>query len=284
MQEAGHGDAARVRAFLASLGLESDGAVVRLASVSNEVFRVGTGDDALVVRLPARLRRAADRREELRNADNAARAGLAPEVLHADVERGGLVTRHSDGRALTPDDVQGDDDLIALVGRTLARVHTLPTGAYRFDPIAVIDAHLDDLSDRHDLARHRAARAALPAPAAVELRLCHNDPWPGNIIVRDRTALLVDWEYSGRNDPAWDLADFLVEADVGADAETALLRAYADTDDVDEWRERVRAWRPAVDLLWSLWSVVEHDAGNAADDFMVEADRRLARAERALGG
>src|SRR4051812_36114274 len=126
MEDAGHDDAARVHAFLASLGLDADGPIVRLSSVSNEVFRVGTGDDALVVRLPARLRRAADRREELRNAGNAASAGLAPEVLHADVDRGGFVTRHSDGRALTPDDVQRDDSLLTIVGRTLARVHTLP--------------------------------------------------------------------------------------------------------------------------------------------------------------
>jgi thiamine kinase-like enzyme len=115
-----------------------------------------------------------------------------------------------------------------------------------------------------------------------ELALCHNDPWPGNVVMVDRAAVLVDWEYSGMNDPAWDLADFTVEADLDRGDEDLLLRTYAGATSVESWRERVTMWKPVVDLMWSVWSVAEFEAGNPADDFVSEAERRLRRAERAL--
>ena len=46
------------------------------------------------------------------------------------------------------------------------------------------------------------------SPAA--LVPCHNDPWPGNLLDADGPdgrIYLIDWEYSGMNDPMWDLAD-----------------------------------------------------------------------------
>ncbi len=37
---------------------------------------------------------------------------------------------------------------------------------------------------------------------------------------------IVDWEYSGMNDPMWDLGDLSVEAGFDADQDEEMLRAY----------------------------------------------------------
>ena len=37
---------------------------------------------------------------------------------------------------------------------------------------------------------------------------------------------IVDWEYSGMNDPLWDLGDLSVEAEFGPEQDEELLAAY----------------------------------------------------------
>jgi len=283
MEDATDDDLTRLRALMSDLGLAADAPITRLPSVSNVVCRIGQGDDALVARAASRQRHGGDRREEARNAAAAADVGLAPAVVYAGIDDGAFVTRWVDGPALTPEGVRGDRVALTAVAETLRRVHALPAGSHRFDPVAVVDAHLADLTDRHDLRRPRAVRAAAASRLQIgELVVCHNDPWPGNMVMVDGTAVLVDWEYSGLNDAAWDLADFAVEADLDRGDEDLLLRTYAGSSEVDAWRVRVASWKPMVDLLWSLWSIVELDAGNPADDFAAEAERRLRRAERML--
>lgn len=152
-----------------------------------------------------------------------------------------------------------------------------------FDPFAVIDEMLAALGETRLTAIRRAleeARREL-TPAAPGLRPCHNDPWPGNLIDTGATVLLVDWEYSGMNDPAWDLAALSVEADLDAESERVLLDASVGGG-APQLLRRLALFKPVVDLLWSAWSLVELGAGNTADNFAAEAARRLARAEDAL--
>src|SRR5436190_18209628 len=283
MEDATDGDLTQLRTLVSTLGLARDAPITRLSSVSNIVCRIGDGADAVVVRAANRQRHGADRREEARNATNAAGVGLAPAVLHAGIDDGTFVTRWIDGRALDPVSVRGDHGAIGAVAAALRRVHALPPGRHRFDPVEVVDAHLADLDPRHDLHRARAVRdGAASRIEPAELVVCHNDPWPGNVIIVEDGARLVDWEYSGMNDPAWDLADFAVESDLDREDEDVLLHSYTGSAMVDAWRARVGSWKPVVDLLWSLWCIVELEAGNPADDFEAEGERRLRRAELAL--
>ena len=105
--------------------------------------------------------------------------------------------------------------------RALKRAHTLGRlFRSRFDVFAAIDDYLGLLRGRrtslpegyHEVRRKvRAVRLALEASPAP-LVPCHNDPWPGNLLDADGRIYLLDWEYSGMNNPMWDLADLSVEA------------------------------------------------------------------------
>ena len=184
MEDATDGDLTQLRTLVSTLGLARDAPITRLSSVSNIVCRIGDGAAAVVVRAANRQRHGADRREEARNATNAAGVGLAPAVLHAGIDDGTFVTRWIDGRALDPVSVRGDHGAIGAVAAALRRVHALPPGRHRFDPVEVVDAHLADLDPRHDLHRARAVRdGAASRIEPAELVVCHNDPWPGNVII-----------------------------------------------------------------------------------------------------
>nr|WP_235550899.1 phosphotransferase [Paenibacillus sp. Soil787] len=44
----------------------------------------------------------------------------------------------------------------------------------------------------------------------VKQRLCHGDPNPGNILLRDHEALFIDWNDASTGNPEADLAEYVI--------------------------------------------------------------------------
>ena len=60
----------------------------------------------------------------------------------------------------------------------------------------------------------------------LELRPCHNDFLPGNLIDDGARMRIVDWEYAGMGDPFFDLGNFCINNDLTPDEDEAFLAAY----------------------------------------------------------
>jgi thiamine kinase-like enzyme len=255
--------------------------VERLGGLTNRTYKVVTAAGTFAVRLPGRGTSAfVDRDAERHNVGMASALGIGSEVLFAD---GGVqVARFLEGDVLSPATLRDDPPTLARVGRLLRRLHDSGRPfASRFDPVATIR-------------RHRAVLNRVPAivdgliervdhlDPPTRMVPCHNDPWPQNFIDSGDHLCLVDWEYSGMNDPAWDLADVCVEAGLGADQQEHLLRAYAGGGPDAEMRHRVHLLGPVTDLLWGLWALVQERDGNPADDFGTYGRHRLQRAAHSM--
>ena len=94
---------------------------------------------------------------------------------------------------------------------------------------------------------------------------------------------LVDWEYSGMNDPVWDLGDLSVEAGLSAAQDRELLEAWGDGPPSAALVGRMVASKAMCDLLWTLWGLIQHANGNPADDFWAYATGRFARCKALMG-
>ena len=104
---------------------------------------------------------------------------------------------------------------------------------------------------------------------------CHNDTVPENFIVDNHgRTYLVDWEYSGMNDPAWDIAAYVVESRLTKDAIDCLLQSYYTKGLSDEVHRNIQIHIIAQDLLWTVWALLRHYSG---DDFLDYCDMRYAR-------
>jgi thiamine kinase-like enzyme len=125
----------------------------------------------------------------------------------------------------------------------------------------------------------RRALEASPAP----LVSCHNDPWPGNLLDADGRIYLLDWEYSGMNDPMWDLADLSVEAGFDAEQDRAMMEAYRGGTVSPALYSRLEIFKAMSDLHWSVWGFVQHAKGNPAEDFWSYGLERLGRSEARMG-
>ncbi len=259
------------------------GPVTRLGGLTNRVFQVG----AHVLRLPGRSTEAyIDRAHEAVAARAAARAGVSPEVIHADPS-GVMVTRLIEGATtMTPQGFRTRLGAAARAGLALARLHrsgeTFPS---RFELFAMIDDYLAILATKDvalpqgyhaAVAEAEAVRAAL-ARNPVPLAPCHCDPLCENFLDTGAQMWIVDWEYSGMNDPMWDLGDLSVEGQFGAAEDAAMLDAYFDGPAPEADAARMVIYKAMCDLLWTLWGLIQLADDNPADDFRAYADNRFAR-------
>jgi thiamine kinase-like enzyme len=260
--------------------------VERLGGLTNRVYLVRAGEP-LVLRIPgAGTEDYIDREVEAVNARAAARAGVSPEVLHVDPGSGLMLTRHVAGTTMTPERFRAAPGAPARAAAAFRRLHESGESfSFRFELFAMIDDYLGVLgrlgadlpAGYHDVvAEAGAVRAALDAHPAV-LAPCHCDPLCENFLDTGERMWLVDWEYSGMNDPLWDLGDLSVEAGFGPGQDREMLAAYCGGPPSAAVEGRVVAYKAMCDLLWTLWGLIQHGNRNPAEDFWAYSVNRFER-------
>ncbi len=115
----------------------------------------------------------------------------------------------------------------------------------------------------------------------VDLKFCHNDPLCENFVLGEDKLYLVDWEYGGMNDPLWDLADVMIEADLDDEEEEAFKSYYFKRKVTKEENRRIIMNKVFLDFLWSLWGKQRYSIGD--DDMQDYADERYIRIKNNLG-
>ncbi len=267
---------------------ESDIAVTRLGGLTNLVFRVDHGGEQYVLRIPGKgTEEYINRANEAQAAREAARAGVSPDVLHFDAKTGVMVTRLIDNAVtMSPDGFKTIAGAPARAGAAFRKLHK--SGAkfnFRFELFSMIDDYLRILAAKeielpvgyHDVVREaEAVRAALNAHP-LPIVACHCDPLCENFLDTAKRMWIVDWEYSGMNDPMWDLGDLAVEGRFDRDQEEEMIRAYFGGEPNPAERGRIVIYKAMCDLLWTLWGLIQHANKNPADDFWAYSVNRFER-------
>jgi thiamine kinase-like enzyme len=263
--------------------------------LTNVSYKVTTGGAAYVLRLAGEsTSEYIDRKAEEHNARVAAGAGVNADVVYFDARDGTMVTRFVEGVSMNAGDgFCRDSGAPVRAARALKRVHSLgKLFRSRFDVFAAIDGYLDLLrgwrmplpEDYYEVwQRARAVRMALEASPAA-LVPCHNDPWPGNLLDADGRIYLIDWEYSGMNDPMWDLADLSVEVGFEPEQDRTMMEAYYGARLSPALYSRLEVYKAMSDLHWSVWGFVQHAKGNPAEDFRSYGLERLGRSKARMSG
>jgi thiamine kinase-like enzyme len=256
----------------------------RLGGLTNLVFRVGE----YCLRIPGQgTEEYINRAHERVAAKKAADAGVSPEVIHFDGDTGIMATRFLEGAVtLSPGLFASRSGAPARAGKALHQLHT--SGAifpFHFELFAMIDDYLSILSGKHiDLpegyhdvvAEAETIRTALAANP-VQTVACHCDALSENFLDTGEKMWIVDWEYSGMNDPMWDLGDLSVEAEFTDAQDAELLQAYFSAAPTSAQHGRMVIYKAMCDLLWTLWGLIQLANENPAADFRAYADTRFGR-------
>ncbi|MBI2718353.1 MAG: phosphotransferase family protein [Rhizobiales bacterium] len=267
---------------------DSDIAITRLGGLTNLVFRVDHGGEQYVLRLPGKgTEEYINRANEAQAAREAAKAGVSPDVLYADPGTGIMVTKLiDDAVTMSPGKFKSIAGSPARAGKAFRKLHT--SGAkfdFRFELFAMIDDYLKVLTGKdvelpegyHDvLGQAEAVRAALNAHPLPNVA-CHCDPLCENFLDTDKRMWIVDWEYSGMNDPMWDLGDLAVEGEFSSAQEEEMIHAYFGGEPTAAERGRIVIYKAMCDLLWTLWGLIQHANRNPIDDFWAYSVNRFNR-------
>ena len=106
---------------------------------------------------------------------------------------------------------------------------------------------------------------------------CHNDLLAENIMNKDNQILIVDFDYSGNNDPCFELGNLSVEMKYDDEQINKLVKSYY--GEINEnIISRVNLQGVVSDIGWSLWSYVQVKNSNLNFDYSSHAIFRLERA------
>lgn len=264
--------------------------IQRLGGLTNLVYRVEFKGQSVIVRIPGAGTEAyIDRGVEIHNTRVAADVGIAAQVLWAAPATGVMISDCIENiETMTPALFHSRDGSPARAGAALRQLHQAPEPfEFRFELFTMIDSYLEILSTKQitlpDGYQKVVAEAApvkqLLADKPGDLAPSHCDPLCENFLDDGVRMWIVDYEYSGMNDPLWDLGDLSVEAGLTAAQDLDMLTAYFGATPTAAQVGRMVIYKAMCDLLWTLWGLIQHADGNPAEDFWAYAVGRFERCQ-----
>jgi thiamine kinase-like enzyme len=259
--------------------------------LTNTNFHVTTDDADYVVRVSANTTGflGIDRDAEHANSLRAHAAGVGPEVIEYLPQDNVLVVRFITGHTLAPPDVEPRIEQISVALRAL---HAGQDFVSDFDMRAIRRRYLDVVRDEGfriptdylDLAQtyERLEEALALEP---EQRVpCNNDLLAANFIDDGQRIWIIDYEYSGQNEPSFELGNLASENGFDEEETRALTRAYWGADS-DTKVARALAWALLARYGWTLWAAIQASVSAIDFDFWSWGmDKYVVAQEAALDG
>jgi thiamine kinase-like enzyme len=109
---------------------------------------------------------------------------------------------------------------------------------------------------------------------------CNNDLLAGNFIDDGDRVWLIDYEYSGNNDPAFELGNTATECDLTTEQVDELVGAWWGGDPDPAFRARVDLQSLCSEYGWSLWGFIQAATSPLDYDFHSWGMERYEKAAR----
>jgi len=262
--------------------------------LTNANYRLTVGGRRYCVRIPGRDSSllAVDRNAEWRNTLAAAASGAGAGVFATVGDVPVMVLDWIDGEVQTGESLR-QDAAVPKMAAAIRRLHAGPAFVNEFNMFRIAEGYLRIVRERGfeipatyedhlpTVARIERAMQARESPLVP----CNNDLLAANYIDTPDGFRIIDYEYSGMNEPSFELGNAMAEAGLGEEALTELCIAYYGRHD-DALVARAELWGWLARYGWTLWGMIQDGTSSLEFDFwewsMVkfEPAQRLARSTR----
>lgn len=268
----------------------SNAEIHQIGGMSNKNFKVTINGNSYVLRVPGNgADGMVERSNEEFNALEASKLGVNPPIRYFNSANGiKLADFIENAETLNAATIQRHDNM-----RKIARIYqTVHNSRIRlkneFNIFQEIDKYdrlikavgADMYSGWEDVRPRVMALEGYLNILGVDLKPCHNDALYENFIKDPNGKVyLIDWEYSGMNDPMADFAALFIEAGFEKENQDYILEAYFDGGIPDNAKEKILCYQVLWDYLWAQWTVIKEASG---DDFGSYGQDRFNRVIRGL--
>lgn len=176
--------------------------------------------------------------------------GIGPDLLHLDAACDRSIFRAIPGSPLDPSSI--DESTLARTLKVLSVLHRQPAIGTPFSAARMIRRYLglNPVPQAFEESCLHHARVSEQLEKEGQLCLCHNDCVAKNWILQPNGEVrLIDFEFAGPSDPAFDLATWCLSFNI--DSADPILAGYEQWD--QSMASRARAYFPVVDTLWMLF-------------------------------
>ena len=223
---------------------------------------------------------------EIHNTIAAAEAGVAPRVVQTVPEWDVFALEWLDARTMSNETLRAD----GMPSRIAAALRRAPCRSRGSATTSTCSGSPSDTWRSSTSGRSRSppaigehlaliprieAALGVHPPATVP---CHNDLLAENYLDDGERLWLVDWEYSGNNDPAFELGNTAQELGFD-DAQVEELCAAYFGEASPALLARMRLQMIMSDVGWTLWAAIQARISTIDYDFTGWAEERWARAD-----
>ena len=266
--------------------IEKEVSIMQIGGMSNKNFKVTKGKLEYVLRVPGNGSEGmVVRSNEEQNSMQACKMGINPPIRYFNAKTGiKLADFVKNAETLNGATIQRPSSMkkIVKIFQTLHHSHVRFGNEFNvFNEIRNYERLLEECNgtmyEGYEDHREKVLRLEdYLNKLGVSIKPCHNDLVAENFLkAEDGTIYLIDWEYSGMNDPMWDIAALFLENNFSEENQDYFLSHYFNGKEPENARKKIFVYQILMDWLWSLWTVIKEAQG---DDFGTYGVDRYTRA------
>ncbi len=254
--------------------------------LTNTNFKVEVDGVPHFVRVPGESTEllAIDRDNEYHNTKAAGEAGVAPKILYHIPEYNVMVIEFLNGKTMSKD-LLNESGMPTRMAQTIKKLHQGPRFFSDFNmfrlteyylrlckerDIHIPDGYLDRMSTIEQIEKAMNVHPLATVP-------CNNDLLAENYIDDGKQLWLIDYEYSGNNDPTFELGNTCQEMQF-SDAQIAEVCAAYFGETKPNMIARMKLNMIMSDVGWGLWAAIQAKISTIDFDFWGWAEERWGRA------
>ena len=258
--------------------------------LTNTNYRVDIDGTPYVVRIPGANTEllAVDRANEYHNTQAAGEAVVGPKITYYLSEHNVMVLEFIHGETMSIAKLQAPG-MPTRIARSLKTLHSGSRFLTDFNMFRLTEFYLK-IANEHEVRIPDGFRSYLPKVERIEAALdrhplptvpCNNDLLAENYIDDGNILRLIDFEYSGNNDPCFELGNTCQEQQYDEARIVEMCAAYFGEAYPDKLA-RMKLNMIMSDVGWTLWAAIQAKISKIDFDFWGWAVERWARAEAKL--